>query len=187
MPILDYPGPLQVERLGDGRRRLLRALRYEVDGEDDPVEVPEGFVTDFSSDPVGLLDWSKVDVAGVVHDYLYQNPKRIGSRWREDIIWFKIARAGEWKTSLLPACLGFLGLVLFGWLFRKGSHAGLHALGVSVLVVTALGALYEIASCFYPEPTGSMLRIVACVFLALANLRALVSWRRSRQRKKLQV
>ena len=54
MPILEDPGPLQVERLADGRRRLLRALHYKVDGEDDLIKVPKGFVTDFSSDPIGL-------------------------------------------------------------------------------------------------------------------------------------
>ena len=89
-------------------------------------------MTDFSSDPIGLLDWSKVGVAGVVHDYLYQNAGQVGSRWREDIIWFKIARAGKWNTSLLPTCLGFLGLVLFGWLFRKDSHAVLRGIDVSI-------------------------------------------------------
>ena len=56
----------------------MRALHYQIDGDDDPIVVPEGFVTDFSSDPIGLLDWSKVDVAGVVHDYLYQNPDESG-------------------------------------------------------------------------------------------------------------
>ena len=184
MPISS--GPLQVERLDDGRRRLLRELRYEVHGADDPIIVPKGFETDFSSDPIGLLDWSKVDVAGVVHDYLYQNPEQLRSRWREDVIWFKIARAGKWKTSLFPACLGFLGLVLFGWLFRKGGHRVHRAIGVSLLGLTALWALYEIVSCFYPEPTGSIIATLACTFLASANLRALVSWRRSRQRNKLQ-
>ena len=185
MPISNEHGPLQVKRLEDGRRELLNDLHYEVDGVDDPIVVHAGFKTDFSSDPIGLLDWSKVDVAGVVHDYLYQNPERIGSRWREDVIWFKIARAGKWRTSLLTACLGFLGLVLFGWLFREGGNRILHAIGVSVLGLTVLGAIYGIITCFYPEPTGSMIDTAICLLLVSANLRALVSWRRSRQRKKL--
>ena len=186
MPISTDSGPLQVERMADGRRRLLRPLTYKVDGVDKPITVPAGFKTDFSSDPIGLLDWSKVDVAGVVHDYLYQRPQEIGCRWREDVIWYKIARSGKWRTSLLPACLGFLGLVLFGWLFRKGGHRVTRGIGVSVLVLTALGAIYEMVGCFYPEPSGSMVQVVVCMLLASANLRALVSWRRSRQRERVQ-
>ena len=151
MPILD-PGPLRVERLPDGRRRLLRALRYKVDGVKEPIVVPgdedddedESFVTDFSSDPVGLLDWSKTDVAGVVHDYLYQNPgkvKGVTTRLQEDWIWFKIARSGKWRCSPFTACLGLLGMVLFGWLFRKndGSNIFLKVLrGLGWLAVAGI-------------------------------------------------
>lgn len=130
MPILD-PGPLQVERLPDGRRRLLRPLKYKVDGLKQPIEVPaatdgDKFRTDYSSDPIGLLDWSKTDVAGVVHDYLYQNPGKVAGvtrRLQEDWIWFKIARSGKWRCSLFTACLGLLGMVLFGWMFRKSDSA----------------------------------------------------------------
>ena len=47
-------GTLQTERLPDGRRQLLRPLRYQIAGFEEPIEVPEGFETDFGSDPVGL-------------------------------------------------------------------------------------------------------------------------------------
>ena len=119
------PGSLQVERLPDGRRKLLRCLRYKVDGVEEVIEVPKGYVTDFSSDPIGLLDWSKVDVAGVIHDYLYSpcsddgNGKPQVSRWEADRIWFKIATRGKWKSSCITAALGWIGMRVFGGLFWK--------------------------------------------------------------------
>ena len=125
-------------------------------------------------------------VAGVVHDYLYQHPQEVGSRWRKDVICYKIARAGKWRTSLLPACLGFLGLVLFGWLFRKDGHGGHLRNRRFGSRSDNSWAIYKMVSCFYPAPSGSMIEVVVCMLLASANLRALVSWRRSRQRKALE-
>ena len=180
--VLDPPGPLQVERLPDGRRKLLRELSCKV--EDRTITVPEGFKTDFSSDPIGLLDWSKVDVAGVVHDYLYQCPKIVGSRWKEDVIWFRIARSGPWKTSLASAFLGFVGIVLFGWLFRKITHPLRHRAAVIAFALTIVAAIINVIRCLWFK-TGDPVELALCLLAALLGLRTLVSARRSQRRRKL--
>ncbi len=74
---------LQTERMSDGRRRLLRELVVEVDGL--LITVPAGTLTDFSTIPWfgrALVRWSKVDIAGVVHDWIYQTEftSRAGGR-----------------------------------------------------------------------------------------------------------
>lgn len=116
MPILEPPGKLQVERLANGRRKLLRDLRYAVG--DTVVIVPAGFVTDYSSIPFGfrwIMRWNRVDVAGVVHDCLYRDPDY--PRLRADWIWFKVARSGRRRARAWPhqAVAGLVALVLFGW------------------------------------------------------------------------
>lgn len=189
MPVMD-PGPLQVERLPDGRRQLLRVFNYEVDGVEEPISVPAAFVTDFSSDPIGLLDWSKVDVAGVVHDYLYQHPKEIGSRWREDVIWLKIATSGEWRVNRFFGILGFLGIRIFGWIFRKGARQLLRKVIGVLLGLAGLGsAVYEIITCFRHLLAGSVadvtqvLTVAFCLsVLVPASIRVLLSSWRSWQR-----
>ena len=152
MPILQ-PGPLQVERLPDGRRRLLRPLPYKVDGVEDPIEINdiEDFETDFSSDPIGLLDWSKVDVAGVIHDYLYQNPgavKGIETRRHEDEVWRKIARSGDWRCSRFTARLGWAGMRLVGWIFREGPwKKARERIGLGIGAVALVAAVWRIGKC----------------------------------------
>jgi len=108
-------GPLQTERQPDGCRRLLRDLVVEVDGRE--FTVPEGTVTDFSSIPwFGriLVRWSKVDIAGVVHDWLYQTATT--SRARADRIWRLIAVAGDHHANWFQAWVGWLALRVGGWL-----------------------------------------------------------------------
>jgi len=107
--------PLQTERLPTGERKLSRELVYNDDGES--INVPAGFTTDYSSYPMVLLyflvpvllwlfglsplwglllllipDWSRVDIAGILHDY----------GWRSDMgfmksnnLWFKTAIRGD--------------------------------------------------------------------------------------------
>lgn len=123
------PGALRVERLSDGRRQLVRDLRVDVsrdvDGKD-IVEVQKDFVTDYSSLPWGtrwLVHWSRVDVAGVVHDYLYRCGAKVPDRYtkaQSDRIWRWIALSGDRRAWLYQAWLGWLALRLFGWwAFRK--------------------------------------------------------------------
>lgn len=107
-------GPLQTERLADGRRRLLRDVVIEVAGE--RFKIPKGAETDFSSIPwFGrfLVRWSKVDLAGVLHDWLYQTGST--TRDRADAIWRLVALAGEHHANAFQAWVGWLGLRLGGW------------------------------------------------------------------------
>ena len=126
------PGALRVERLPDGRRQLVRNLRVDVswdlDG-NDIVEVPKGFVTDYSSLPWGtrwLVHWSRVDVAGVVHDYLYRRGVTVPdthTKAQSDRIWRWISLSGDRRAWRHQAWLGWLALRLFGWwAFRKGTE-----------------------------------------------------------------
>lgn len=106
--------PLQTERQRDGRRRLLRDLVIEVDGI--CITIPEGAITDFSSIPAlgrVLVRWSRVDVAGVVHDWLYHTGEM--PRWQADRIWRLVAVAGEHHANSFQAFVGWWGLRLFGW------------------------------------------------------------------------
>ncbi|MCP3980931.1 MAG: DUF1353 domain-containing protein [bacterium] len=119
---LDGP-PLAAERLPNGRRKLSRDLELCVSGE--KLTIPEGTKTDFSSIPPfarALVRWSRVDVAGVVHDFLYQTGGR--SRWSADLIWFKVAISGDHRANLLQAGIAWLGLVLGAWWVWYGYRWG---------------------------------------------------------------
>ena len=111
-------GPLQTERQSDGRRRLLRDLVVAVDGLE--ITIPDGTVTDFSTIPwFGriLVRWSKVDIAGVVHDWLYQTA--FTSRARADRIWRLVAIAGEHHANTFQGWVGWFALRVGGWLVWK--------------------------------------------------------------------
>jgi len=118
--VLNPHGPLQVERRPDGRRELLRPLRVRAGHCGCVVEVPPGFVTDYSSIPWlarPLVHWSKVDVAGVVHDCLYRQgvlPKE--NRYGADRIWRLIAMSGSHRANWFQAWIGHFGLWIGGWL-----------------------------------------------------------------------
>lgn len=119
---------LHTERCSDGSRKLLKPLTVIVEGKknkkgkkiekDEEITVPVGFVTDYSSIPWGarwVMHWSKVDVAGVVHDWLYAkayNSKL--TRRQTDMIWQDIARSGEHKANRFQAAAGWLGLRIGG-------------------------------------------------------------------------
>jgi len=106
--------PLQTERLANGRRRLLRDLIVEVQGE--RYTVPAGTETDFSTIPWfgrAFVHWSKVDVAGVVHDWLYQSGYI--SRRRADTVWRLVALAGVHHANQFQAWAGWAALRIGGW------------------------------------------------------------------------
>jgi len=116
------PGPIQTERLPDGRRRLIRPLRLSIGGE--LVLIPEGFVTDFSSWPRWLPGpaMHRMDVAGIVHDYLFQYG-RLGLGGRKigyvesNQAWFAVARGGQEVASAgwFWGWCGRLGLFVGSW------------------------------------------------------------------------
>ncbi len=106
---------LQTERMDDGRRRLLRDLNLEIEG--DPITIPAGTITDFSSIPwFGriLVRWSKVDIAGVVHDWYYQTGA--SSRARADAIWRLVSMAGTHHANAFQAWVGWFALRVGGWI-----------------------------------------------------------------------
>ena len=117
------PGPLQTERLPSGRRKLIRSLAVKLN-DGSGITVPDGFETDFSSIPWfarWVVDWAKVDVAGVVHDFLYWCPKHAkqalgtDSRKRFDDVWEELAGAGQYSANRLQCRFGRLALWIFGW------------------------------------------------------------------------
>ena len=104
--------PLQTERLGNGHRKLLRTLTIKVD--EQYISVPENTQTDYSSIPwFGrmLVRWSKVDIAGVVHDWLYARGKLVNEpilRSKADEIWRIVALAGDHHANFFkPGFAGF--------------------------------------------------------------------------------
>ncbi len=105
--------PLQTERLPNGSRKLLRDLVVGVDGVE--ITVPRDTITDYSSIPWfarWFVRWSKVDIAGVVHDWLYAKGEY--ERCRSDKIWRMVAVAGEHRATHFQAWVCWLVLRLFG-------------------------------------------------------------------------
>lgn len=135
---------LQTKRLPDGTRELLAPLRLDNVYEGRGFDVPKGLVTDFSSIPWfgwWIVRWSRVDVAGVVHDYLYRDAypdagqdsywsllpgvKRDTTgfmrRLEADWIWYLVAVSGKHHANPIQATLGLIGLRIGG---RKAWNAG---------------------------------------------------------------
>ena len=125
---------LRLERCSDGKRQLLQDFRVTVMvGKDEQREitVPAGFKTDFSSIPSALqwtMHWTKVDVAGVVHDWLYANAQTLNmTKLQTDRIWWDIARSGEIRAHPVQAAAGWLALITVGclvWLRYKKNQPG---------------------------------------------------------------
>lgn len=141
-------GPLRTARLSSGHRHLCHALGIEVDGM--ALVVPETFVTDYSSIPwYGrfLVRWSRVDIAGVVHDWLYNaGPEVTGvNRRAADRVWRLIARRGDHAASWIQAWTAWAMLRFFGgWAWasyrRCGKAYALAALWSSIpILVIASG------------------------------------------------
>jgi hypothetical protein len=111
---------LQTERLGNGHRKLLRTLTVKIDQE--YITIPKNTKTDYSSIPwYGrvLVRWSKVDIAGVVHDWLYAEGKLANesiSRTKADGIWRRVALAGEHHANFIQAWICWFFLRIGGWL-----------------------------------------------------------------------
>lgn len=136
--------PLQTERLSNGNRKLLRELNVKVC--DKIITIPKGYETDYSSIPwFGrmFVRWSKVDIAGVVHDWLYETgsiskmdysddfdspekllnklavktayPRELISRKNADDIWLNVAQAGDHHANKFQAWGCWFFLRLGGW------------------------------------------------------------------------
>lgn len=117
--------PLLTVRLQNGKRRLERDLVYLVEGH--KITVPKGFATDYSSIPQmfsWLVRFDRVDMAGVVHDWLYQSGGV--TRKYADKVWRRIAQVGDHHANPVQAWLGWAGVRLGGWLpwrkYRKNNE-----------------------------------------------------------------
>ena len=126
------PGPLQTERLPNGNRKLIRNLIVKLNDET-KITVPTDFETNFSSIPWfarSLVDWSKVDIAGVVHDFLYWCPREahaagVTTRTHADDIWWELAGTGQHHANRIQRRLGRMALWAFGWrALRKALKTG---------------------------------------------------------------
>lgn len=140
MTALILSGPLQAERLPNGRRKLLRELVVDL-GEPVPpahgfdgwyasgrgttvVRVPAGFDTDYSSIPFfahALMGrWDRHDLAGVVHDYAYriQVPRDAADR-----VWRIVARSGARRVGPVRGFLGWAGLRVGGWVAYRARRS----------------------------------------------------------------
>ena len=113
-------GALQTERLDNGHRKLLRVLIVKINNQ--YITIPKNTITDYSSIPwFGrmLVRWSKVDIAGVVHDWLYAEGKLENesiSRAKADEIWRQVALAGDHHANLFQAWICWFFLQIGGWL-----------------------------------------------------------------------
>ena len=128
---VDPEYPLKVERLPSGDRKLIAPLKVtglrtrltrEVKAEggeltQGTVFIDTGFKTDYSSIPEklhGFVRWSKVDIAGVVHDFLYRNTDC--PRIEADAIWRELAQSGEHCAGRFKAWVCWVMLCGFaGW------------------------------------------------------------------------
>lgn len=122
--------PLSTTRLRNGMRELNRDFRIEIDKV--LYTVPKGFNTDFSSYPWYsrvIVRFDKVDIAGVVHDYLYCRGEV--TRTEADEIWRKLAMSGKHNANALQAWVSWLGLRIGGCIswnsYRRGEgHSNCH-------------------------------------------------------------
>ena len=103
---------LRTVRLPCGCRQLCAPLKVTVAGVS--ICIPSRFVTDFSSIPLGFIKWSKVDIAGVVHDWLYSMSVDGFDRCRADDVWCQLAGSGRHHANPLQRLFGWWGLRLFG-------------------------------------------------------------------------
>lgn len=123
MPVLFSTETPTFRRSTDGTRTLLEEITVTVDGRS--WTIPAGFQTDFSSIPAVpfarlLIDWRRVDMAGVVHDFLYQQAPGGITRKQADEVWRRVARAGAYAAGPFQALLGYLGLRAGGWYVWNG-------------------------------------------------------------------
>ena len=174
--------PLHTKRLPSGERELLQPLNVRTCKY--VITVRAGFQTDFSSIPTGLswlVRWSRVDIAGVVHDMLFcpngyglvldkKNPAKnlvcTLSIKDADKIWLEIARRGKHRAWLLGAWLCYIGLYSFGWCTWNGYRCCKKRrvpwyCGIGRLFVGAIVVLILISVVFV---------VVRCAFLVTAHL-----------------
>lgn len=106
--------PMQTERMPNGDRKLLKELIFEIEGKQYRIE--KGYITDYSTIPFFgrfVVRWSKVDLAGVLHDWLYE--KGSLSKREADKLWRTVARSGKHRANCLQAGICWFGLFIGAW------------------------------------------------------------------------
>lgn len=106
--------PLETRRLSSGKRELLSDLIVEYEGV--IYIIPAGFVTDYSSYPWftrTLVRWSKTDIAGVFHDWLYKNGEV--TRKFADQAWYDTAIAGQHSANKIQGRISWAVLRATAW------------------------------------------------------------------------
>lgn len=177
------PGVLCVKRLSDGRRQLVRDLLVDVsrnaDGKD-VVTIPKGFVTDYSTLPWGtrwLVHWSRVDVAGVVHDYLYRCGDKVPEHYTKaeaDTIWRWIALAGDRRAWRYQGWLAWLALRLFGWCAFRRKNEWAYTPRPTASESCARGSTLKLACMLVP--VGVVLGVLSLGVGVLPLLRPIFHW-----------
>ena len=152
--------PLRTKRLESGRRKLISPLKRKVcsssfstqkvevyaeggrvDLSSGEIVVPRGFDTDFSSIPTPLhwiVRWSRVDIAGVVHDFLYRETN--APRDDADRVWWELALSGQHSANWYQARICWLMLRGFGGWARPKDRPRDHRMGW-LLVAFLLGVV----------------------------------------------
>lgn len=111
-----------MKRLPNGKRELLIPINVTVELEPSGLQVirrfsaniPAGFQTDYASGPAQLVvRFSRVDIAGVVHDWMYsmQHDRRLA-----DEVFYAVAITGQHCANKLQARTCWLALRAFGWI-----------------------------------------------------------------------
>lgn len=158
---------LRVVRLSEnGTRRLLQPLRVRVgtalngaisasglgvlDTSSGIIEVFAWFITDYSSIPTPLqwfVRWSRVDIAGVAHDFLYRHTTC--TRRVADDVWWELALSGRWSANRFQAWVCWVMLRGFGgWCREKDrQHSPLALTGAAVLLAAFLLVALALAWC----------------------------------------
>jgi hypothetical protein len=115
----DTKDPLKTQRLPNGKRELLAKLRRNPCGRN--ITVEKGFDTDYSTIPIfgrWIVHWSKVDVAGVVHDWCYRKAvddesNRLSRKLADDI-WLFVAKDGAHSANAVQAWVCWAALRIGG-------------------------------------------------------------------------
>ena len=133
--------PLRTDRLPSGRRQLVRDLIVCVD--EQTWTIPQGTDTDYSSIPaIGrfVVRWSRVDIAGVIHDWLYQE-KQVSRRYA-DRIWRLVAQRGDHRANALQAFICWVALRIFGgWAWGTRASRALAVLQIGAFATLVIAAL----------------------------------------------
>ena len=124
--------------LDDGRIQLLADYKIYICLPDFKhiIDIPKGFTSDLSSFPTlfsWIVDWRRVAIAGLVHDYLYslEGSKQypLLTRIQKDKVWRAIAThrgSTGFAANWAQGWISYLGIRLGGAKWDAGSNGALE-------------------------------------------------------------